>query len=276
MQSYLNLLQEILNKGEERRERTNIGTLSLFGKQQRYNLQQGFPILTTKKIHFQSVIAELLWFLQGKTNIAYLHQEKCSIWDEWADDKGNLGPIYGKQWRDWEGKTGRRYDQIQNILQQLKHNPTSRRILLSSWNLDNLPNEDISPQDNVSQGKMALAPCHLFFQLFVSNSQLSLLFYARSQDFFLGTPFNIASYAALTHLFALHSDLEVGELIWTAGDVHLYKNHLPQAKMQIQRTPYSLPKLKIKKAQSIFSYQTTDFTLANYQHYSAIPAPVAI
>lgn len=276
MQSYLNLLQEILEYGVEKPDRTNTGTKALFGKQQRYNLQEGFPILTTKKIHFKSIVAELLWFLQGKSNISYLHQDGCTIWDEWADNDGNLGPIYGKQWRNWEGKSGNKYDQIQNILHQIKTNPTSRRMILNTWNVADLPDERISPQENVAKGKMALAPCHLFFQVFVQQERLSLLFYARSQDFFLGTPFNITSYALLTHLFALYCNLEVGELIWTAGDVHLYQNHLLQAKTQLQRQPYPLPKLKIKKAKNIFAHQVADFSLESYQYHPTINAPVAI
>ena len=276
MQSYLNLLQKIIETGVKKPDRTNTGVMSLFGRQQRYNLQHGFPILTTKKIHFKSVIAELLWFLNGDTNINYLHKNGCSIWNEWADNKGNLGPVYGKQWRNWEGKNGKNYDQITNILKQIKENPTSRRILLSAWNLADLPNENISPQENVARGKMALAPCHLFFQVFINQDKLSLLFYARSQDFFLGTPFNIASYALLTHLLALYCDLEAGDLIWTAGDVHLYQNHLLQVKTQLQRKPYPLPKLSIKKARSIFEHQIDDFCLENYQYHPAIQAPIAI
>jgi thymidylate synthase len=274
MKSYLNLLKEILETGAEKQDRTNVGSLSLFGRQLRYNLQEGFPILTTKKIHFQSVVAELLWFLRGDTNVSYLHQEGCSIWDEWADSKGDLGPIYGKQWRNWEGK--KRHDQIQNILHQVRHNPSSRRIVLNAWNLDDLPDEAISPQENVAEGKMALAPCHLFFQLYVNQGKISLLFYARSQDFFLGTPFNIASYSLLAHLFALHCDLEVGDLIWIAGDVHLYKNHLSQAKLQLERKPLALPTLKIRKAKSIFDYQSSDFHLENYKHHPRISAPIAV
>ena len=275
MQNYLALLQEILEKGEKKQDRTQTGTLSIFGRQIRYNLKDGFPILTTKKIHFKSIVTELLWFIKGGTNINYLHQNQCTIWDEWADEKGELGPIYGKQWRNWEGKT-KNYDQIQNILQQIKTNPSSRRIILNSWNLENLPDENISPHKNVEKGKMALAPCHLFFQIFVNQGKLSLLFYARSQDFFLGTPFNIASYALLAHLFAIHCNLEVGDLIWSAGDIHLYKNHLEQAKLQLTRKPLPLPKIKIKKAKTIFDQCLKDFSLENYQYHSKIPAPIAI
>lgn len=275
MQSYLNDLKEILEKGVEKEDRTKTGTLALFGKQQRYDLNKGFPILTTKKIHFISIVAELLWFLRGDTKLDFLHQEKCTIWDEWADEKGSLGPIYGKQWRNWEGKKGS-YDQIATLLKHIKKTPFSRRLILNSWNLDDLPSESISPQENIAKGKMALAPCHLFFQVFISQGKLSLLFYARSQDYFLGTPFNISSYALLTHLLAMHSNLEVGELIWTAGDVHLYNNHLEQVKTQLQRKPYPLPSLKIKKAKDIFSQKMEDFSLENYRYHPSIKAKISV
>ena len=239
MRSYLELLKQIIEEGEEKEDRTGTGTLSLFARQQRFDLQAGFPIITTKKIHFKSVVAELLWFLRGDTNIKFLKDNGCSIWDEWADEQGNLGPIYGKQWRNWSGSKGKNYDQIKTLLQNLKEKPHSRRMILSGWNVEDLPDENIKPKENVKQGKMALACCHLLSQLFVNQGKLSLLFFARSQDYFLGTPFNIASYALLTHLLALHSDLEVGELIWFGGDVHLYKNHLEQAKLQLTRKPYT-------------------------------------
>ena len=275
MQNYLALLQEILAKGEKKKDRTQTGTLSIFGKQMRYDLKAGFPILTTKKIHFQSVVAELLWFIKGNTNINYLHHHQCTIWDKWANKKGELGPIYGKQWRNWEGKK-KNYDQIKTILKQIKTNPSSRRIILNSWNLDDLPDETINTQENIAKGKMALAPCHLFFQVFINQGKLSLLFYARSQDFFLGTPFNITSYALLAHLFALHCDLEVEDLIWSAGDVHLYQNHQEQAKLLLTRKPFALPKIKIKKAENIFKQCPEDFVLKDYQHHPAISAPIAI
>ena len=207
MRSYLELLKQIIEEGEEKEDRTGTGTLSLFARQQRFDLQAGFPIITTKKIHFKSVVAELLWFLRGDTNIQFLKDNGCSIWDEWADEQGNLGPIYGKQWRNWSGSKGKNYDQIKTLLQNLKEKPHSRRMILSGWNVEDLPDENITPKENVKQGKMALACCHLLSQLFVNQGKLSLLFFARSQDYFLGTPFNIASYALLTHLLALHSDL---------------------------------------------------------------------
>ena len=276
MQNYLDLLKEILENGDEKQDRTKTGTLAVFAKQMRFDLNKGFPILTTKKIHFKSIVAELLWFLKGSTKLDFLHTNGCTIWNEWADEKGNLGPIYGKQWRNWEGKK-QNYDQIAILLQSLKNNPTSRRMILSGWNLDDLPDEKLSPQENVKQGKMALACCHLLAQLYVSNGKLFLLFFARSQDFFLGAPFNIASYALLTHLLALHSNLKVGELIWFGGDVHLYKNHLAQAKMQLQRKPYPLPKLVIsQKKSSIDDYEAGDFLLQNYKFYPSIKAPISV
>ena len=277
MRSYLELLKQIIEEGEEKEDRTGTGTLSLFARQQRFDLQAGFPIITTKKIHFKSVVTELLWFLRGDTNIQFLKDNGCSIWDEWADEQGNLGPIYGKQWRNWSGSKGKNYDQIKTLLQNLKEKPHSRRMILSGWNVEDLPDENISPKENVKQGKMALACCHLLSQLFVNQGKLSLLFFARSQDYFLGTPFNIASYALLTHLLALHSDLEVGELIWFGGDVHLYKNHLEQAKLQLTRKPYPLPKLNIlKKRTSLEEYEVKDFALENYQYHSTIKAPISI
>ena len=202
MRSYLELLKQIIDEGVEKKDRTGTGTLSLFARQQRFDLQAGFPIVTTKKIHFKSIVTELLWFLRGDTNIQFLKDNGCSIWDEWADEQGNLGPIYGKQWRNWSGSKGKNYDQIKTLLQNLKEKPHSRRMILSGWNVEDLPDENISPKENVKQGKMALACCHLLSQLFVNQGKLSLLFFARSQDYFLGTPFNIASYALLTHLLA--------------------------------------------------------------------------
>lgn len=275
MQSYLNLLQEVIKNGVAKDDRTGTGTLALFGRQERFNLQKGFPILTTKKIHFKSVVAELLWFLRGDTNIKFLQDNNCSIWDNWADEQGDLGPIYGKQWRNWQGKNNN-YDQIKYLLNCLKTNPTSRRMILSSWNVADLPDAKITPKENIKQGKMALACCHILVQLFVANNNLSLLFYARSQDLFLGRPFNIASYAILTHLLALHSNLEVGELIWSAGDIHLYKNHLKQAKIQLQREPYPLPELIINQKESLENYLVSDFKLKNYKFHPNIKAAISI
>ncbi len=277
MQSYLDLLKQIIEEGAEKKDRTGTGTFSLFARQQRFDLQAGFPIITTKKIHFKSVVAELLWFLRGDTNIQFLKDNGCSIWDKWAAEDGNLGPIYGKQWRNWSGSKGKNYDQIKTLLRSLKKKPHSRRMILSGWNVEDLPDEDISPQENIKQGKMALACCHLLTQLFVNQDKLSLFFFARSQDYFLGTPFNIASYALLTHLLALHSGLEVGELIWSGGDIHLYKNHLEQAKLQLTRKPYSLPKLAIlKKRNSLEEYEVKDFALENYQFHPSIKAPISV
>lgn len=272
MKPYLALMQRLLNEGMPKGDRTGTGTLSLFGQQMRFDLSQGFPLLTTKKIHFKSVIHELLWFLSGDTHIGYLHANGVSIWDEWADEKGNLGPIYGKQWRDWQG-----HDQIQQVITQIKTNPNSRRLIVSAWNVADLPDESLSPQANVQQGKMALAACHTLFQFYVAQGRLSCQLYARSQDYFLGTPFNIASYALLTHLVAQQCDLAVGDLVWVGGDVHLYQNHLEQARLQLSREPYPLPQLRItRRPASIFEYDYADFSLENYLAHPAIKAPIAI
>ncbi len=264
MQTYLNMMRHVREQGQFKADRTGTGTYSCFGYQMRFNLSQGFPLVTTKKLHLRSIIHELLWFLQGDTNIRYLQENKVSIWDEWADKNGDLGPVYGKQWRSWPDNKGGSVDQLAQIVEQIKHNPDSRRLLVSAWNVGQLE-------------EMALAPCHAFFQFYVANNQLSCQLYQRSADIFLGVPFNIASYALLLAMVAQQTGLQVGEFIWTGGDVHLYANHLKQADLQLQRTPFALPKLTIKrKPKDLFSYQFEDFAIENYQHHEAIRAPVAI
>ena len=278
MQQYLNLLQKILDEGEVKEDRTGTGTRSFFGHQMRFNLNDGFPLLTTKKIFFKGVVHELLWFLNGSTDNNELKDNGVHIWDEWEDESGDLGPIYGYQWRQWlDQKNGESIDQIQNVIDQLKHNPSSRRIIVSAWNVADLPDESISPQDNVKNNKMALAPCHALFQFFVSQGALSCQLYQRSCDTFLGLGFNIASYSLLTHMLAQQCDLNVGDFIWTGGDVHLYLNHMEQAKEQLSREPYELPKLNIKrKPDSIYDYAYEDFELVNYQCHPHIKAPISI
>jgi thymidylate synthase len=277
MKQYLQLLDKILHEGTEKGDRTGSGTLSIFGHQMRFPLAEGFPLVTTKKIHLKSIIHELLWFLKGETNIAYLRENKVSIWDEWADAKGELGPVYGNQWRSWPTPDGKSIDQIQQVINQLKQTPNSRRIIVSAWNVADLPNESISPQQNVAMGKMALAPCHAFFQFYVADGKLSCQMYQRSCDTFLGVPFNIASYALLTHMVAQQADLQLGDFIWTGGDVHLYLNHLDQAKLQLTRQPYSLPNLAIKrKPESIFAYQYDDFEITDYHAHEHIKAAISV
>ncbi|MDD5274860.1 MAG: thymidylate synthase [Methylovulum sp.] len=277
MKQYLELLEKILTEGHPKGDRTGSGTLSLFGHQMRFNLAQGFPLVTTKKIHLKSIIHELLWFLQGETNLAYLHEHKVTIWNEWADGQGELGPVYGKQWRSWPTPDGRHIDQIKQVMAQLKETPNSRRIIVSAWNVADLPDERISPQANVALGKMALAPCHAFFQFYVADGKLSCQLYQRSCDTFLGLPFNIASYALLTHIVAQQSGLQVGDFIWTGGDVHLYLNHLDQTKLQLIRAPYPLPALTIKRRpKSLFDYQYDDFEITDYQAHAHIKAAISI
>ena len=277
MQQYLDLLQNILDNGEVKEDRTGTGTRSFFGHQMRFDLSQGFPILTTKNIFFKGVVHELLWFLNGSTNNNDLKNEGVHIWDEWETEIGDLGPIYGCQWRSWPTTNGEQIDQIDKIIDQIKHNPDSRRIIVSAWNVADLPDETISPQENVANNKMALAPCHALFQFFVSGGKLSCQLYQRSCDTFLGLGFNIASYSLLTSMIAQQCDLKIGEFIWTGGDVHLYLNHLEQAQQQLSRKPYPLPKLKIKtKPNSIFDYRFEDFELINYQSHPHIPAPISI
>jgi len=277
MKAYLQLLDKILQEGSLKGDRTGSGTLSIFGHQLRFDLQQGFPLVTTKKIHVKSIIHELLWFLRGDTNLAYLHEHKVRIWDEWADADGELGPVYGYQWRSWPVADGRHIDQIQQVVEQLKKTPNSRRLIVSAWNVADLPDESISPQQNVAQGKMALAPCHALFQFYVADGKLSCQLYQRSCDTFLGVPFNIASYALLTHMVAQQCDLEVGEFIWTGGDVHLYLNHQEQAKLQLSREPYALPTLLIKrKPESLFDYCYEDFEIVDYRSHEPIKAAISV
>ena len=278
MKQYLELLQKILDDGQVKDDRTGTGTKSFFGHQMRFDLQLGFPILTTKKIFFKGVVYELLWFLDGSTDNTELKDNGVHIWDEWESEAGDLGPIYGFQWRNWiDHNNGQHIDQIAQVIDQIKNNPSSRRIIVSAWNVADLPDESISPQENVGMGKMALAPCHAFFQFFVSQGKLSCQLYQRSCDTFLGLGVNIASYSLLTHMIAQQCELEVGEFIWTGGDVHLYLNHLEQAKEQLQRDPYPLPKLKIKRVpDSIYDYQYDDFELIDYQSHPHISAPISI
>lgn len=264
MKTYLDLLDHILQQGAEKSDRTGTGTLSVFGYQMRFDLATGFPLVTTKKLHMRSIIHELLWFLRGDTNIAYLNEHGVSIWDEWADEQGDLGPVYGKQWRSWPTADGRTVDQLSELLQQIKSNPDSRRLIVSAWNVGELD-------------KMALMPCHALFQFYVANNRLSCQLYQRSADVFLGVPFNIASYALLTHMIAQQCNLEVGEFIWTGGDCHLYLNHLEQARTQLSRTPFDLPELAIaRKPASLFDYCFDDFAFNNYQSHPAIKAPIAV
>lgn len=277
MHQYLSLLDKILSEGHRKADRTGSGTLSIFGHQMRFDLNQGFPLVTTKKIHLKSIIHELLWFLQGDTNLAYLHEHQVNIWNEWADADDDLGPVYGRQWRSWPSADGRHIDQIQQLLSQLKSNPNSRRMLVSAWNVADLPDEGISPQANVAAGKMALAPCHALFQFYVADGRLSCQLYQRSCDTFLGLPFNIASYALLMHMVAQQTGLDVGDFVWTGGDVHLYLNHLEQARLQLSRSPLPLPTLAFKrKPPSLFDYRYEDFAVLNYQAHEHIKAAISI
>ncbi|MCX7102001.1 MAG: thymidylate synthase [Methylobacter sp.] len=277
MKQYLDLLDQILSEGNPKGDRTGSGTLSIFGHQLRFSLAEGFPLVTTKKIHLKSIIYELLWFLKGETNLSYLHQHQVNIWNEWAGPNGDLGPVYGHQWRSWPTPDGQSIDQIQQVIEQLKQTPNSRRIIVSAWNVADLPDERISPQQNVALGKMALAPCHAFFQFYVADGKLSCQLYQRSCDTFLGLPFNIASYALLTQMVAQQCDLAVGDFIWTGGDVHLYLNHQEQAHLQLSRKPYPLPTLKIlRKPATIFDYNYEDFEIINYQTHEHIKAPISI
>lgn len=279
MKPYLDLMRDVLDNGVDKGDRTGVGTRSVFGRQMRFDLQQGFPLLTTKKVHTRSIIVELLWFLQGETNNNWLRERGCTIWDEWALDDGDLGPVYGKQWRSWVCPDGRTIDQITEVIDLIKRKPDSRRLLVNAWNPADLPDESLSPHANVAAGKAALPPCHTLFQFYVANGKLSCQLYQRSADFFLGVPFNIASYALLTHMIAQQCDLGVGEFVHTLGDTHLYQNHLTDDIVfaQLQRTPRALPKLVIKrKPASIFDYQIDDFEFADYDPYPAIKAPIAI
>lgn len=264
MQNYLDLLQDIKDHGTRKDDRTGTGTISVFGRQLRFDLSKGFPLVTTKRIHLKSVIHELLWFLKGDTNIAYLKEHGVRIWDEWADENGDLGPVYGSQWRSWETPEGKHIDQISNVVEAIKQNPDSRRHLVSAWNVAEIE-------------QMKLPPCHFVFQFYVADGKLSCMLTMRSVDTFLGLPFNIASYALLTHMVAQQCDLEVGEFIWSGGDVHIYTNHMEQVNLQLTRAPYELPHLVIKrKPDSIFDYTYDDFEFVNYVHHPAIKAPVSV
>jgi thymidylate synthase len=264
VKQYQDLLQRILDEGAEKSDRTGTGTLSVFGHQMRFDLQQGFPLVTTKKLHLRSIIHELLWFLSGDTNIRYLKENGVSIWDEWADENGDLGPVYGFQWRSWPGKDGQSVDQIRKVVEQIRNNPDSRRHMVVAYN-------------PAYVDEMALPPCHSLFQFYVANGKLSCQLYQRSADTFLGVPFNIASYALLTHMMAQQCDLDVGEFIWTGGDTHLYSNHLEQARLQLTREPLPMPTLHIKRRPgSIFDYHFDDFEIQNYQSHPHISAPVAV
>ena len=277
MQQYHDLLRLILAQGSAKDDRTGTGTVGVFGYQMRFNLQQGFPLLTTKKLHWKSIAIELLWFLRGDTNLAYLKEHGVRIWDEWATPEGELGPLYGKQWTRWATPDGRELNQIEQVIEQIKARPNSRRLIVSAWNPADLPDESISPQANVQQGRMALAACHALFQFQVSDGRLNCQLYQRSADVFLGVPFNIASYALLTHMIAQQCDLQVGDFVWTGGDVHLYRNTIEQAQLQLTREPYPLPTLKIlRKPNSIFDYQFDDFVIENYQTHPHISAKVAV
>jgi len=264
MKQYHELLQRILDEGAEKTDRTGTGTLSVFGHQMRFDLQQGFPLLTTKKLHLRSIIHELLWFLTGDTNIRYLRENGVSIWNEWADENGDLGPVYGFQWRSWPGKDGQSVDQITKVLEQIRHNPDSRRHMVVAYN-------------PAYVDEMALPPCHSLFQFYVANGRLSCQLYQRSADTFLGVPFNIASYALLTHMVAQQCDLEPGDFVWTGGDTHLYSNHLDQARLQLSRQLLPLPRLEIRRRpESIFDYRFEDFEIVGYDAHPHIPAPVAV
>jgi len=264
MQQYLKILQHILDNGVQKRDRTGTGTISTFGYQMRFDLQNGFPLVTTKKVHTKSIIHELLWFLKGETNTKYLVENGVSIWNEWADENGELGPVYGKQWRSWEGKDGKVVDQVTELIKQINSNPDSRRLIISAWNVTDLPD-------------MALMPCHTIFQFYVSNGKLNCQLYQRSADVFLGVPFNIASYALLTLMIAQVCNLDPGEFIHTFGDVHIYNNHMDQVKLQLSRSPLPLPVMKLNPAiNNIFDFRFEDFTLENYQCHPAIKAPVAV
>ncbi|MED5421792.1 MAG: thymidylate synthase [Pseudomonadota bacterium] len=264
MQQYLDMLRHIRDNGARKEDRTGIGTLSVFGHQIRFDLSRGFPMVTTKKLHLKSIIYELLWFLRGDSNIRYLRENGVSIWDEWADENGDLGPIYGVQWRKWKDARGETIDQVEDVVRRLKADPDSRRIIVSSWNVGEIPG-------------MALPPCHTLFQFYVAKGRLSCQLDQRSADTFLGVPFNIASYALLTHMIAQQTDFDVGDFVWTGGDCHLYLNHLEQADEQLRREPLSLPRLAIKrKPDSIFDYEFEDFEILNYESHPHIKAPVAV
>jgi len=277
MRQYLELMRHVRDHGVKKTDRTGTGTVSVFGYQMRFDLAQGFPLVTTKKTHLKSILHELLWFLQGDTNTRYLTDNGVSIWNEWADDNGDLGPVYGYQWRSWPGPNNASIDQIAELITQLRTRPDSRRLIVSAWNPGALPDENLSPQKNVELGRMALAPCHTFFQFYVAEGRLSCQLYQRSADVFLGVPFNIASYALLTLMVAQVAGLQAGEFIHTFGDAHLYLNHLAQAELQLGREPYPLPQMRINpEVKDIFAFRYEDFELFDYQSHPHISAPIAI
>ncbi|HEU4852847.1 MAG TPA: thymidylate synthase [Telluria sp.] len=276
-QQYLALLNEILETGVQKGDRTGTGTLSVFGRMYRHDLSKGFPLLTTKKLHIRSILHELLWFLQGSTNIGYLKENGVSIWDEWATETGELGPVYGAQWRAWKGEDGETIDQVANLIAGIRANPNSRRHIINAWNVAYLPDEKKSPVANAAAGKMALPPCHVMYQFWVANGKLSCMLTQRSGDTFLGIPYNCASLAFLTHMVAQQCDLEPGEIIHSVGDLHLYSNHLDQARLQLSREPRPLPRLVIKrKPESIFDYRFDDFAIEGYDPHPGIAAPIAV
>jgi len=276
MKQYLDLLSHILEEGTDKGDRTGTGTRSVFGYQMRFDLSEGFPLVTTKKCHLKSIIHELLWFLKGETDTQYLLDNGVKIWNEWADD-GQLGPVYGYQWRNWPAPDGTHIDQIEEVIQLLKNKPNSRRIIVSAWNVADLPDESISPQDNVKKGQMALAPCHAFFQFYVADGKLSCQLYQRSADIFLGVPFNIASYALLTMMVAQVANLEPGDFVHTLGDAHLYNNHLEQVDEQLSRKAFKLPTMKLNQnIKNIFDFKFEDFELSDYESHPHIKAPISI
>ena len=276
MKQYLDLMRHVKDNGVQKGDRTGTGTVSVFGYQMRFDLSEGFPLVTTKKCHLKSIIHELLWFLKGETDTKYLVDNGVKIWNEWADD-GQLGPVYGYQWRNWPTPNGMHIDQIQEVIQLLKDKPNSRRIIVSAWNVADLPDESISPQDNVKKGQMALAPCHAFFQFYVADGKLSCQLYQRSADIFLGVPFNIASYALLTMMVAQVVGLKPGDFVHTLGDAHLYNNHLVQVDEQLGRQPYGLPKMKLNTGiNNIFDFKFEDFELSDYEAHPHIKAPISI
>ncbi|HBO4230670.1 TPA: thymidylate synthase [Pseudomonas aeruginosa] len=277
MKAYQDLLSDVLKNGVQKGDRTGTGTISVFGRQFRHNLEDGFPLLTTKKLHFKSIINEMIWFLNGDTNTKWLKERGVSIWDEWATEDGDLGPIYGKQWTAWPTRDGKTINQIDYVVNTLKTNPNSRRILFHGWNVEYLPDESLSPQENARNGKMALPPCHLLYQFYVANNKLSTHLYIRSSDLLLGNPYNLAGASFLTHMLAQQCDLGVGEVVITMGDAHIYLNHLEQVKLQLTREPKPLPKLVIKrKPASIYDYTFEDFEIVGYDPHPHISAPVSI
>lgn len=277
MKQYLDLLADILENGEQKGDRTGTGTTSVFGRQIRHDLSKGFPLLTTKKLHFKSIANELIWFLSGNTNVGWLNKNGVTIWNEWATDEGELGPVYGKQWTAWPTRNGGTINQIDYVVDTLKNNPNSRRILFHGWNPEYLPDESLSPKENAEQGRMALPPCHLLYQFYVANNKLSAQLYIRSSDSFLGLPYNIASLALLTHMLAQQCDLVPHEIVVSIGDLHAYSNHMEQIQTQLTREPRALPQLRIKrKPDSVYAYEFDDFEIIGYDPYPSIAAPIAV